>query len=144
MEQHASYNSPIEIGTRAALILTALDCKVSLDDLVLLDYALLYSQEFDGPENLHPAMPNHVAEVTQRRESLPQAIKFFVKRGVIDLLIEKSGHYFHSNENTIDFVSCLKSNYYKKVWERLNWLSENRQRIINTNFITLAKNNYDH
>ncbi|MBO0612788.1 ABC-three component system middle component 2 [Thiothrix fructosivorans] len=104
MDKRTIFNNPIEIGTRISLILTALDCKLNLDDLVLLDYALLYSKEFGGPENLHPAMPNHIAEIAQRRESLPDAIQFFVKRGIIDLLIDKSGYYFCSNEYTLDFV----------------------------------------
>ena len=57
------FNGPLELGTRSSLILTALEKKFSLDDLVLLDYALLYSQEFGGPDNLHPALPNHIAEI---------------------------------------------------------------------------------
>lgn len=138
MGHQAIYNTPIEIGTRAALILTVLDSKVSLDDLVIYDYALLYSAEFGGPDNLHPAIPNHVAEIAHRREHLPDAIRFFIKRGLIDIHITESGHYYSSNECTLDFVSCLKSNYYKKAWKRLDWLSANKKTVINTTFIDLA------
>ena len=139
-DDYTSFNSPIEIGTRVALILTALDSKVSLDELVLLDYALLYSEEFGGPENLHPALPNHIAEIAQRREVMPDAIFLLLKRGLIDLKIEKTGHYYKKNKDTLDFVSCLQSVYFKKSWVRLNWLADNKTKIVKTKIIELAKN----
>ena len=139
-ESYTSFNSPVEIGTRVALILSALDSKTSLDDLVMLDYALLYSEEFGGPENLHPALPNHVAEIAHRREFMPGAISLLLKRGLIDLIIEKSGHYYKGNKDTLDFVSCLQSSYYKKSWIRLNWLSGNKYKVVKTKITDLAKN----
>lgn len=138
-ERYQSFNSPIELGTRVCLILTALNSKQSLDDLVLLDYALLYSNEFDGPDNLHPALPNHLAEIAHRREMLPKAIDFLLKRGLICLAIKPDGHYYESNNSTIEFVSCLQSPYYKKAWIRLNWINENKQRIVNTKITELVK-----
>lgn len=139
-EGYTSFNSPVEIGTRVALILSALDSKASLDDLVMLDYALLYSEEFGGPNNLHPALPNHVAEIAHRREFLPGAINLLLKRGLIDLIVEETGHYYKRNKDTLDFVSCLQSVYFKKSWVRLNWLSENKNKIIKTKITELAKN----
>lgn len=140
MEEHAAtFNSPVEIGTRLALILVCLGEKYSLDDLVMLDYSLLYSEEFGGPENLHPALPNHVAEIAHRRNAIPKALNFMLKRGLIELIIEKSGHYYACNENSSEFVACLRSSYYKKSWIRLNWISDNRTKIIETKIIELAK-----
>lgn len=138
-ERYTGFNSKIEIGTRVALILSALDSKISLDEMVMLDYALLYSEEFGGPSNLHPALPNHVAEIAHRREFMPGAIRFLLKRGLIDLIVEKTGHYYSKNENTIDFVACLQSDYFKKSWIRLNWLSDNKSKIVKTKIIELVK-----
>lgn len=139
-ESYTSFNSPIEIGTRVALILSALNTKTCLDELVMLDYALLYSEEFGGPPNLHPALPNHVAEIAHRREFMPGAINLLLKRGLVDLIIEDSGHYYKRNEDTLDFVSCLQSTYFKKSWVRLNWLSDNKTKIVKTKISELAKN----
>lgn len=138
-ERYQSFNSPIELGTRVCLMLVALNSKHSLDHLVFLDYALLYSNEFEGPDNLHPALPNHLAEIAHRREMLPKAIDFLLKRGLINLSVEPSGHYYESNDRTIEFVSCLQSFYYKKAWVRLNWINENKQRIISTKITEIAK-----
>ncbi|WP_444994753.1 ABC-three component system middle component 2 [Aliikangiella sp. IMCC44359] len=130
------FNSPIELGTRSSLVLTALEIEFSIDDLVLLDYALLYSGDFGGPENLHPSIPNHIAEIGHRREFLPSALKFFVKRGLIDFTPNTSGYYYSSNQQTMHFISCLKSSYYKKAWARLNWLQENYKFVIAHSFPT--------
>lgn len=133
------FNNPIEIGTRVALILTSLGNKCSLDDLVMLDYSLLYSEEFGGPKNLHPAVPNHIAEIAHRREVIPKAITFLLKRGLIELVVDQTGHYYKSNDNTHDFVSCLQSYYYKKTWVRLNWIAENRGHVMATKIVELVK-----
>ncbi len=127
---HATFNGPIELGTRSSLILTALDKQFSLDDLVLLDYALLYSQDFGGPENLHPALPNHIAEIGHRREFLPGSLAFFSKRGLISVNIEETGYYYSANQQTLHFVSCLKSEYYRKSWVRLGWLKDNYNNLL--------------
>jgi hypothetical protein len=133
---HTNLNSPVELGTRSALILTSVGQDLSLDDLVLLDYALLYSSYFGGPENLHPALPNHVAEVGHRKEYLPQALKLFARRGLISIKHTTTGHYYASNDETLHLISCLKSPYYRKSWTRLNWLSENYKTVIEKSFPT--------
>jgi len=123
-------NSPIELGTRSALILTALDKKLGIDELVSLDYALLYSRELGGPENLHPALPNHTAEIVHRREYLPRALNLFIKKGVISIEANDNGYYYSSNKQTLDFISCLQNPYFKKAWVVLDWISENYPKII--------------
>jgi len=126
------FNSNVELATRAALILSSMEGKMfDIDELVLLDYALLYSSEFNGPENLHPPVPNHLAEIAQRRELLPESLLFFLKKGLIDVHYCENGKYFRANENTSNFVSCLSSGYFIKIWERLSWLSEHSDKIKN-------------
>ena len=133
------FNSPIELGTRAALILASLEGKkLDIDNLVLLDYALLYSNEFGGPDSLHPLVPNHIAEIAQRRELLPDSLHYFLRKGLIDKCYEENGQFFTANSHTLGFVSCLASNYYKKIWKRLSWLSENYIQITNTPIIKLT------
>lgn len=133
------FNSNIELATRAALILSSMDGKIfDIDELVLLDYALLYSSEFDGPESLHPPVPNHLAEIAQRRELLPESLLFFLKKGLIDVHYDETGKYFKANDNTISFVSCLSSKYFLKIWKRLSWLSENSEEIKKRKLLRLA------
>ena len=140
IEQKSIFNSQIELGTRAALILGALDGKkIDLESIVMLDYALLYSEEFGGPENLHPSVPNHIAEIAQRLELMPDALLFLIKRGLLDIDTESDGHFYSSNAETIQFISCLKSTYYKKAWTRLSWIKENYSNISQNALMYLSK-----
>lgn len=122
-------NSPIELGTRSSLILIAIDKKLSIDDLVSLDYALLYSEELGGPKSLHPVLPNHVAEIAHRSEYLPRALNLFVHKGVVSVEATDAGYYYSSTERTLDFVSCLQQPYFRKAWVVLDWISENYQLL---------------
>lgn len=135
--QVSHLNSSIEIGVRSSLILVSLDKDLSLDELVMLDYALLYSSEFGGPTNLHPALPNHIAEIGHRREALPEALTLFSQRGLISVTLNDSGYYYTANDETIHFVSCLKSSYYKKAWAVLDWINDNCSEITNRQINTL-------
>lgn len=128
------FNTPLELGTRCAFILSTIGEKLSIDDLVILDYALLYSSEFNGPKDLHPSIPNHLAEIAHRREHFPEALSFLSKRGIITAHIEDTGHYYSTNDNTIHYISCLKSNYYKKAWHVLMWLKSNYETVLDTSF----------
>ncbi|HHI4956901.1 TPA: ABC-three component system middle component 2 [Vibrio parahaemolyticus] len=126
-----------------ALILTVLDEQRNIEDLVKLDYSLLYSEDFGGPSNLHPALPNHVAEIAHRREVLPSVMSFLLSRGLVTLVTEKTGYYYKSNEQTLEFVSCLQANYYRKAWLRLNWMKKNVSHIVEAKVYDLVRNNYD-
>lgn len=140
-EIYASFNNPIELGTRAALILAAIEVEFTVDDLVMLDFSLLYSENFNGPENLHPAVPNYIAEISHRRDFLPDALRLFVNRGLLNLNVSEDGRTYKFNENTLAFVSCLQSRYYRKAWRRLSWMKENYLEVINTSLTDLSKRN---
>lgn len=130
ISKNYTFNSPLELGTRVALILTAIDEKLDVNQLVLLDYALIYSREFNGPVSLHPEVPNHVAELAHRQEFLSEALSLFVRKGIVSTCIDEHGISYFSNEQTLAFISSLKSVYYRKCWVRLDWLIENYDEIL--------------
>ncbi|MCK9798477.1 hypothetical protein M1B34_12250 [Pseudomonas sp. MAFF 302030] len=125
------FNSTVEIGTRASLILTYLhEAKLDLDQLAFLDYALIYAEEFCGLGNIHPPLPNHFAELIRRRETLPDALKLFISKGIINSSISEQGIFYHATDKAIYFAGSLKTNYYKKLFRNLAWIEENFDSII--------------
>ena len=126
------FNSKIELATRASFILTCFfERTLDLDRLVFLDYALLYAKEFGGPLNLHTDLPNKIAEIIYRRETLPSALKLFISRGLILSVVNSEGVFFKASDNTPQYVACLKSEYYKNLWTNLFWLENNFELIDN-------------
>jgi hypothetical protein len=127
------FNTPIETGARLSLLLSCLNGKsLDIEQLVFLDYVLIYSAEFSGPENLHPAVPNHFAEISHRRSLLPDALKLFLSRGLLSKKFSQKGIYYSANDETSQFVACLKSPYYKKMWKNLIWIDENYENLNGT------------
>ncbi|HHF3273457.1 TPA: ABC-three component system middle component 2 [Vibrio alginolyticus] len=120
------YNNPIEIGSRIAMILNCLEGeKLDLDELAFLDFVLIYSEEFEGPRNLHPVVPNYLAELPHKRSTLHESLDLFISRGLINKLYDSDGIVYEANDLTHEFVSCLKSNYYKLAWKNLIWIEDN-------------------
>lgn len=120
------YNTPIEIGSRIAMILNCLEGKkLDLDELAFLDFVLIYSEEFEGPNNLHPVVPNYLAELPHKRATLHESLDLFISRGLIDKVYNNDGIVYEANDLTHEFVSCLKSNYYKLAWSNLIWIEDN-------------------
>ncbi|MYM80790.1 MULTISPECIES: ABC-three component system middle component 2 [Duganella] len=126
------FNNRIELATRSSFILACLaDRVLDIDRLVFFDYVLLYAKEFGGPINVHTDLPNKIAELIYRRESLPAALKLFLSRGIISSEINSTGIYFKANEETAQYIGCLKSEYYKDIWTNLLWLESNYESLDN-------------
>ncbi|MBJ2147573.1 hypothetical protein JC606_14450 [Vibrio sp. IB15] len=120
------YNTPIEVGTRIAMILNCLEGNsLDLDSLAFLDFVLIYSEEFEGPNNLHPTVPNYLAELPHKRATLHKSLDLFTSRGLIDKVYNNNGITYQANKLTHEFVSCLKSDYYRLAWSNLIWIEDN-------------------
>ncbi len=113
------------------MILNCLDDKsLDLDQLAFLDFVLIYSEVFQGPSNLHPVVPNYLAELPHKRATLHESLELFISRGLIDKLYSKEGIFYKANDLTLEFVSCLKSKYYKMAWSNLIWIESNYIELI--------------
>ncbi len=133
------FNSRIELATRSSFILTCLSGRaLDIERLVFFDYALLYAKEFGGPINIHTDLPNKIAEIIYRRESLPNALKLFLSRGIISSEINPTGVYFRANEQTAQYIGCLKSDYYRDIWTNSFWLEANFE------YLESQRNGYVH
>lgn len=128
--QSELFNSPVEVGTRVALLLTLIpDIELNLDEIAFFDYALIFSKEFDGIENIHPPLPNHFSEIIKRREMLPATLKFFISKGIITSSIGDKGIRYRATDKAVHYVSALKSSYYKKLIKNLIWVESNLDRL---------------
>jgi len=125
------FNSPIEIGMRVLLILAQLHPdKLDLDNLAFFDYVITYSEDFDGPENLHPPVPNRLAELAMRREKMQKGLKLLISKEFIEPHLSKLGNHYKITMRGSQFLSCLSSPYYKKLWERAHWISDSYHHLI--------------
>jgi hypothetical protein len=131
-EQVGVFNNHVELGARLTLLLTVLDeRRLDLDQLIFFDYVALYSSEFAGPDNIHPAVPNHIAEILYRRECLSNALNLFVTKGLISVTATPSGYFYKASKHAVHFAAALQSKYYKKLWGSLLWIDQNFEKLDN-------------
>ena len=71
----APFNSPLETGIRSLEILVAAYPEAfDLERLVEMDYLVVHSEDADGPESLHAALPMRAGELLVRRGLIEKGI----------------------------------------------------------------------
>ncbi|WP_434141441.1 hypothetical protein JQR84_24425 (plasmid) [Pseudomonas luteola] len=124
------YNSPVEIGARIVLLLAGLARYLDLDELIFLDYASIYSGDFQGEPSLHPALLNRLAELVRRREIFPSAIKLFVSKGLMTSQIDEHGVRYSVTKEGRSFAVKLNTEYHADFRRRVSWVEENIDYLI--------------
>ncbi len=115
-------NSPLEVSVRA-LVLLAESYPDSLDlaELVLLDHAMLYSGELEGPPSLHPTLPAHTGELGVKRQLLQQALLVLIRAGLAELRADTDGLTYVATEQGPAFVDILEAPYVGSLRDRAQW-----------------------
>lgn len=119
------YNSPVEIGARIVMLLAGLSRKLDLDELIFLDYASIYSGDFQGGPSLHPMMLNRLAELVRRREIFPDAIKLFTAKGLMNSQVDEYGIRYSITDAGMAFAAKLTTEYHADFRRRVSWVEQN-------------------
>lgn len=120
------FNSPFELGIRMVYLLQSLGPRgADLQKLVLLDYAIVYSADLNGPSSLHTPIPFRGAELLSRRELIEQGLYLMSTRGLVTASWEKTGITYHAGESSRSMTSSLTSEYLRKLEARCDWVAAN-------------------
>lgn len=117
----AVFNSPFELGLRMVYLLSSLREGADLQKLVLLDYAIIYSGDLNGPESLHTPVPYRGGELMSRRELIEQGLYLMSTRGLVDARIEDTGIIYLPGPHARGLVGLLTSKYFLELEERCKW-----------------------
>ncbi|MET8123311.1 ABC-three component system middle component 2 [Micromonospora sp. NPDC005189] len=118
-------NGPLEVGLRALTLLSAAFPRAfDIASLSFLDYTLLHSREFGGPESLHPDVPNHQSEITVKRNMLEHGLEVMIRARLVSLRVEPGGIAYAATDNAPGFVGLLESEYMQELRRRAEWVLE--------------------
>lgn len=92
-----------------------------LQKLILLDYAIIYSGDFDGPQSLHTPVPFRNAELFSRRERIEQGLYLMSTRGLVDVEMDDRGLTYIAGPSSLTLVGSLSSKYWRELEERCRW-----------------------
>jgi hypothetical protein len=88
------------------------------ETIAMLDFMTIYSRDFEITDsNLHGESNYRFAEFTSRRELVKSAVKQLVLDGLINVLQTKNGFEYILNQDGLEFVSHLNSEYADTYYE---------------------------
>lgn len=119
-----AFNSPLEIGIRSLVILTAVFPEsLDLQYLTSFDYLTLHTGDVGGPESLHAQVPLRSGELIVRRTLIERGLLLMISRGLVERLVSPNGFQFIASEDAGAFLSMLSSHYTLKLKERAEWVA---------------------
>jgi hypothetical protein len=118
------FNSPFELGIRMVYLLQSLGPRgADLQKLVLLDYAVVYSADVNGPSSLHTPVPFRGAELMSRRELIEQGLYLMSTRGLVTASWDENGITYYAGEASRLMTTSLTSEYLRKLEARCDWVA---------------------
>jgi len=121
-KQPELFNTPFELGLRMVYLLFSLrPGGADLQKLVLLDYAIVYSQDVGGPTSLHTPVPYRNGELFSRRERIEQGLYLMSTRGLVDVVLDDRGMTYVAGESSFTMVDSLSSKYWRELQDRCVW-----------------------
>jgi hypothetical protein len=116
------FNSPFELGLRMVYLLSAIKPNgADLQKLVLLDYAIVYSDDLKGPKSLHTPVPYRGAELLSRRELIQQGLYLMSTRGLVDATVDETGVTYFAGPAAFTLVGSLTAPYFLELETRCSW-----------------------
>lgn len=118
----APFNSPFELGVRMVYLLNSLQpAGADLQKLVLLDYAIVYSDDLGGPPSLHTPVPYRGSEYLSRRDLIAQSLYLMSTRGLVAVAMDETGITYFAGDTARSMVGALTSPYLRELEDRCRW-----------------------
>lgn len=118
----AAFNSPFELGVRMVYLLNSLQpAGADLQKLVLLDYAVVYSDDLGGPPSLHTPVPYRGSEYLSRRDLIAQSLYLMSTRGLVAVAMDETGITYFAGDTARTMVGALTAPYLRELEGRCRW-----------------------
>ena len=116
------FNSPIELGIRMVFLLQYLrPHAVDLQKLIMLDYALVYSADLNGPDSLHTPVPHRGNEMYTRRDLVQRGLHLMSTKGLVNAEFSHEGIVYTSGDRARSVVQGLSAPYFCSLRVRAQW-----------------------
>jgi hypothetical protein len=123
MPEPQTFNSPIETGMRALILLAeSYPDQFDLQRLLEFDYILVHTKDVDGPPSIHPALPLRSGELLVRRQLIERGLVLMMSRGLISRLATPNGFMYQADDSAGPFLDALTAEYLNDLKERAVWV----------------------
>ncbi len=118
------YNGTIETMVRVLRVLDTMHpVALAPDEISFLDYAVVHTADFGGPESLHPGIPGRSREIAVRRPLIADALACATLHRLVDVVAGEGPTRYVANDKSFNYLQPLRSPYGSATWDRAVWLA---------------------
>jgi hypothetical protein len=122
-DRNRLYNSELETGTRAMVILEAAYPRaLDLSQLTWFDHLVVHTDDIGGPPSLHPPLPGRTGELLVRRRLVEESLTFMRRLHLIDTVADERGIAYRAGEDVRSVVGLMKTPYATALKRCAQWL----------------------
>lgn len=117
------FNTPLEAGVRALLILDAFAPQAfDLATISLLDYYIVHTGDAGGPPSIHPEINARAGEYFVRRHLVEEGLLLMAHASLVEQVFTDSGIAFRAHETATAMIDLFGSAYNCRLAEAAQWL----------------------
>jgi hypothetical protein len=144
MPEAQTFNSPIETGVRALILLAeSYPAQLDLQRLLEFDYILVHTKDVDGPPSIHPALPLRSGELLVRRQLIERGLMLMMSRGLISSHATPNGFMYQAEDNAGPFLDALTAEYLDDLKDRAVWVVDRFSETSDHDIRALLSQVYD-
>lgn len=118
------FNTPLEAGVRALLILDAFEPQAfDLATMSLLDYYIVHTGDAGGPPSLHPEINARAGEYFVRRHLVEEGLLLMARASLVEQVFTDRGIAFRAQETATAMIELFGSAYNRRLAEAAQWLA---------------------
>jgi hypothetical protein len=118
----AVFNNYLEAGLRTVILLNEYYPEsIDFENIVKLDYILVNSRDFDGPESLHPHTSNRKGEIFVRRDLVRDGLGLMKRLNLINVICNEQGIYYSVTGDVEPFIKLMKTEYSNRLQNNAKW-----------------------
>ena len=118
------FNTPLEAGVRALLILDAFAPRAfDLATMSLLDYYIVHTGDAGGPPSLPPEINARAGEYFVRRHLVEEGLRLMARASLVEQVFTSSGIAFRAHETATAMIDLFGSAYNRHLSDAAKWLA---------------------
>lgn len=118
-----TFNSPIETGVRALILLAeSYPAHLDLQRILEFDYIMVHTSDVEGPPSIHPALPLRSGELLVRRQIIERGLMLMISRGLVSRHATANGFTYLAKDDAGPFLDSLTAEYLDELKDRAVWV----------------------
>ena len=120
------FNSQLETGVRALIFLNAAyPMSFDLKKLTWFDHLVVHTGDINGPESLHPNIPQRTGEILVRRRLIEDSLTLMRRLHLVTTISNEHGIAYQATDDAYPLVELMRTRYASELKNRAKWLVEN-------------------